>query len=338
MGLPQTTTGQFPAALFRVSGPDGVTEVTLLGGTSWKIGRDQSCAVVLKDDVVSRRHAMVQFTENAEYYLIDLGSRNGTFLNDGRVSVPSVLANGDQIRIGVYQLEFRCGPSVHKAEATGIGDDANVTRAQYAPRLVSVLVADVRGYTRLAQMIDHAVLCQLIGSWFREAGHIMEAHGSWALKYIGDAVMAVWLHDRPAVKRSQILRILQASAELARITAKLPERFELPIPFVIGAGMNTGMAMVGNTGTGSNTDFTALGEVVNAAFRIESCTRQIGHDMAIGRATWEALGEPSECFEERQVELKGYERKTSVWAASFAQVEVLLASAEPAAADSGGRR
>jgi adenylate cyclase len=327
MGLPHTTTGQFPAALFRVSGPGGVTEVRLLGGTTWKIGRDQTCAVVLRDDVVSRRHAMVQFTENAEYYLIDLGSRNGTFLNDARVSVPSVLSNGDQIRIGVSQLEFRCGSSVHQVEETASGDDAFVTRPLYAPRLVSVLVADVRGYTKLARMIDHALLCQLIGSWFREAGPIMEAHGSWALKYIGDAVMAVWLHDRAADERGQIVRILRAASELARITAKLPERFDLPIPFLIGAGMNTGMAMVGNTGTGSNTDFTALGEVVNAAFRFESCTRQIGADMAIGRATWEAIGEPSQCFEERQVELKGYDGATSVWAASFAQVEALLVSA-----------
>jgi len=88
-------------------------------------------------------------------------------------------------------------PKVDEAK----GGDVLVTKAMYAPRLVSVLVVDVSGYTKLAQTIDHALLCQLIGSWFREAEHIMEGHGAWELKYIGDAVMAVWLHDRPAEKQ-----------------------------------------------------------------------------------------------------------------------------------------
>jgi len=282
---------------------------------------------VLHDDVVSRRHAMVQFTENDGYYLIDLGSRNGTFLNDARVSTPCVLANGDRIRVGVYELEFRCDSSIRRvAEAAG-GADALATRAMYAPRLLSVLVVDVRGYTKLAQAIDHALLCQVIGSWFREAGQIMEGHGAWALKYIGDAVMAVWLHERPADKQKQVTRILRAACEFARVTAGLQQQFALPNPFLIGAGMNTGIAVVGNTGTGSNTDFTALGDVVNAAFRIESCTRRIECDIAVGRATWEALGAPAECFQEHLVELKGYEGSTTVWAASFQAVEKLLASA-----------
>jgi adenylate cyclase len=209
-----------PAASFSISGPTGVAEVPLSNGSTWKIGRDQSCAVVLQDDVVSRRHAMIQLTENDEYLLIDLGSRNGTFLNDARVSTPCVLADGDQIRIGVCQLQFRCDSSVRRTDETASAAvDASVTKAMYAPRLVSVLVVDVRGYTKLAQIIDHALLCQLIGSWFREAGQIMEKYGAWALKYIGDAVMAVWLHDRPADKQRQIMRILRASCEFARVTA-----------------------------------------------------------------------------------------------------------------------
>src|SRR5262249_26849696 len=158
--------------------PAGVTEVPLDNGSNWKIGRDLSCAVVLKDEVVSRRHAMVQFTENDGYYLIDLGSRNGTFLNDARVATPSVLADGDRIRIGTCNLEFHCGSAVRRAGESECNAEIPVTKALYAQTPVSVLVFDVRGYTRLAQSIDHAKLCQLIGSWFREAGRIMEANGA----------------------------------------------------------------------------------------------------------------------------------------------------------------
>jgi adenylate cyclase len=316
------------AASFRISGPTGVSEVPLLEGSTWKIGRAQASAVVLQNDAVSRRHAMVQFTEDEGYYLIDLGSRNGTFLNDMRVSTPCVLGSGDQIRIGDYQLDFLCDSPIRRADEAAGAIDVTATRATYALRSVSVLVVDVRGYTKIAQVVDNALLCQVIGSWFREADRIMERHGVWALKYIGDAVMAVWLHDTSAGKKKQIQRILGAASEFARITATLQQQFHLPVPFLIGAGINTGTATVGNTGTGSNTDFTALGEVVNAAFRIESCTRKMEYDMAIGCATWEALGAPVEGFQERLVELKGYERATSVWLTSFEEVEKLLASAE----------
>lgn len=314
-------------ASFRISGPAVIKEVDLPSAGAWKIGRDRACTILLDDDAVSRQHALVQPAEEGAFYLIDLGSLNGTFLNGARVSTPTQLHDGDQVRIGLYQLEFHCDSQTPAAlDETSVDSTAFATRALYAQRLVSVLVVDVRGYTRLAQVTDQAVLCQLIGTWFREAGRIMERYGAWAQKYIGDAVMAVWLHEQAGSKRDQIMQILRATAEFARATAKLEQRFALPRPLRIGAGINTGTASVGNTGTGGNTDYTAVGEAVNAAFRIESCTRQIGCDLAIGCATLEALCSRAAWFEEHAVELKGYDGPTTVWTASFQGLEELLAS------------
>jgi adenylate cyclase len=228
----------------------------------------------------------------------------------------------------MHELQFCCDSSIPRNDEEQKGEDAFVTRAVYSQRLLSVLVVDIRGYTKLAQVVDHAVLCQLIGSWCREAGQIMEKYGTWGLKYIGDAVMAVWLHDEQGTQK-QVLRILRASCEFARSTAKLQQRFALPVPFGVGVGINTGIAVVGNTGSASQADFTALGDVVNTAFRIESCTRQIGWEMAIGTATLQALGGPVSFFQEHSVGLKGHDKDTTVWATSFQRIEEMLLSTEP---------
>jgi adenylate cyclase len=314
------------SATFRISGPAGIREVQLPASGAWKIGRDHACTIVLEDDAVSRQHALVQSTEKGEYYLIDLGSLNGTYLNGARVSTPTELRDGGQVRVGLYGLEFHCDSPAPPLDETVTNTTGFATRPLYAQRLVSVLVVDVRGYTRLAQVTDHAILCQLIGTWFREAGRIMERHGAWAQKYIGDAVMAVWLHEPAGNRRGQIMRILRATAELARATARLQPRFSLPQPVRVGAGINTGMASVGNTGTGGHTDYTAIGEAVNAAFRIESCTRQLGCDLAIGSATLEALCSCGAWFEQHSVELKGYDGPATVWTASFQGLDELLAA------------
>src|SRR5579871_6024590 len=89
-----------------VGDPAAGQYVSLDLGSTWRIGRTPENAVVLPADHVSRNHAMIQMTDRGEYFLLDLGSSNGTFLNGNRVSVPSLLKDGDQIRIGTSVLSF----------------------------------------------------------------------------------------------------------------------------------------------------------------------------------------------------------------------------------------
>src|SRR5258708_39175492 len=84
------------AAYLLVSRQDGVTSVPLLGDTSWKLGRGSQCAIVLLDDMVSRTHAMIQRTDSKEYILIDMGSRNGSVVNEQRLRVPPLPPGGRQ--------------------------------------------------------------------------------------------------------------------------------------------------------------------------------------------------------------------------------------------------
>jgi pSer/pThr/pTyr-binding forkhead associated (FHA) protein len=74
----------------------------------WLMGRDQSCGIPLSDRYLSRRHAVIQYIETQGFYLIDLKSTNGTYVNGELVSQPIQLQDGDRIRLGNTTFNFFC--------------------------------------------------------------------------------------------------------------------------------------------------------------------------------------------------------------------------------------
>ena len=273
---------------------------------------------------------MLQCMETGEFYLIDLGSRNGSFVNGRRVSVPVTLQNGDHLTFGQTELEFYC-PSTDHLTDPSMGMDSKeftATATLHVRRLISVLVVDIRDFTVLTRQLDEKILSEVIGTWFRHAGDIIREYGSWVDKYIGDAVMAVWIHGTQGVSNEEMLRIFRALSALHKMTSDLHNQYPLPFPLRIGAGVNTGFAMVGNTGSGDRPDYTALGDTVNAAFRLESATKQIGLDVALGETTYSHLpmmATTDGLFKEHTVHLKGYDVPTVTHACSFGDLDRFLA-------------
>src|SRR3974390_3551901 len=71
------------------------------------IGRSPSNQVVLPSDKISRRHAVIQVQNELEYWLVDFGSRNGTYLNGQRILRPTRLRHGDRLATGPFEFVFR---------------------------------------------------------------------------------------------------------------------------------------------------------------------------------------------------------------------------------------
>lgn len=310
----------------------GSRYLSLVSGNCWTVGRGDDNNFVLPDRWISRNHAMLQRMETGEFYLIDLGSRNGSFVNGRRVSVPVTLQNGDRLTFGQTELEFYA-PDVEPAEPAISSDsqEFTATATLHVRRLISVLVVDIRNFTVMTRQIDEKVLSEVIGTWFRCAGDIIREYGSWVDKYIGDAVMAVWIHGAQGINHEEMIRIARALNALHKMTSQLHERYPLPFPLRIGSGLNTGYAMVGNTGTGDRPDYTALGDTVNAAFRLESSTKQIGMDIALGETTYRYLtksGIGVDLFQQHTVSLKGYDVPTVTYAGKFSDLEEFLRSVE----------
>jgi adenylate cyclase len=303
--------------------------LSLAGNNCWTVGRGDDNSFVLPDRWISRNHAMLQRMETGEFYLIDLGSRNGSFVNGRRVSVPVTLHNGDRLTFGQTELEFYC-PDTEPLSDPSVGMESQeftATATLHVRRLISVLVVDIRDFTVLTRQLDEKILSEVIGTWFRRAGDIIREYGSWVDKYIGDAVMAVWIHGAQGISHDEMIRIARALSALHKMTNQLHERYPLPFPLRIGAGLNTGYAMVGNTGTGDRPDYTALGDTVNAAFRLESSTKQIGMDVALGETTYHYLTESGAnltLFKQHKVSMKGYDTPTLTYAGSFADLDTFL--------------
>ena len=291
-------------------------------GQSWAIGRGEGCTVMLDSRSVSRLHALIQRKDAGDLALVDLGSRNGSFVNGKRVSVPMVLNDNDKLVFGDQELLFRNpARSASILAAPGGGTRNEPTTALHTHSLTTIMVVDIRDFTPLARTLPEALLSQTIGTWFLRTGQITQRLGSWAQKYIGDAVMAVWIHDTPANLESELLRALRAVSEISAATAEISHTLPLPKPLRIGAGVNTGSAIVGGT------DYTALGDTVNAAFRLESATKDLGLGVALGEGTYGGLPAPARsCFVRHEVELKGYEGPSIAWAISFEGLQEFLRS------------
>ena len=320
-----------PAPFLKFENEDG-REIPLSSGNVWKIGRTEENAVVLPDDSVSRNHAIIQRLEGGEFYLIDMGSRNGSFVNGRRLTAPFALQDGDRLSLGQARLCFRNPAQVAAASAasgaTPGAPETGQTIALFKKADISVLVVDIRSFTVLAQKIDSGVLSRLVSRWFAEADRITQHYGGTAQKHIGDAVMAVWMHGDQGHEYVEILSILRAVSEIARMTDSLHQSFELAEPVRIGAGLNTGAAVLGNTGGGAGGDFTAIGDAVNVAFRLESATKELSTDLVLGTATFDPLRRSSlavRYFRPAEANLKGYDSPVKTWHISFAALSEFLA-------------
>lgn len=280
-----------------------------------RLGRDDANDLVLDLASVSRNHALVYTLEGA-YYINDLNSFNGTFVNGLRVCAPIRLKDGDTITLGTWELRFRQEQAPRLARAPT--EDEIPTSVLFSPKPITVLVADIRGFTALAQRLDPETLPKITGTLFREAGAVLRDRGAWGQKYIGDAVMAVWLHAE-SVDRA-IVDIMAALASLAEIAAGLQSQFNLEQPIRIGVGLSSGVASLGNQGSAASPDFTALGDTVNRAFRLESATKEVGWDVALGEDTYGligSLGDLRYIFQPRMLQLKGYDEPVTAWGARF---------------------
>lgn len=82
----------------------------------WIIGRDRRLALTLRDQWISRQHAALQYIENEGFYLIDLNSTNGTFINGEPVFHRQLLRDGDEIRLGSLTISFFLAQTAQKLE------------------------------------------------------------------------------------------------------------------------------------------------------------------------------------------------------------------------------
>jgi adenylate cyclase len=301
--------------------------VVELAGTM-TIGRGEGNGLVIRDQKVSREHAVIHRQRDGTFTLIDVGSLNGTYLKGVRVVLPVRLRPGDVIEIGASNLRLvaeddeRCGPDEAPAS-----QEATSTIVNLEVREVTVLVADVRGYTTLSERLPVEHLSQLMGLWFRAVTDLVQQHHGVIDKFMGDAVMAVWVAnpEQPAasVERA-VASAVAVSRHSAAVTRDLPW-WPMHEPFRTGIGLNTGPAVMGTLGAAARRDYTVAGDTVNVAFRIEPLTKTFPYRILASETTVHHVRDRFPFVEIGAVELRGRTKS------------VLVYGLEPDAASPGDR-
>ena len=170
-------------------------------------------------------------------------------------------------------------------------------------REITVLMSDLRGYTRFAEQGDPAGVMEVLNDYLGRMADVVIAHGGTINEFIGDAIFAVF--GAPVGHADHAERAAATALAMQRALAELNEANaarDRP-RFAMGIGLHTGEAVVGNIGSEQRTKYAVVGAAVNLAARVESCT--VGGQVLITAVTRERLSGLAEVAPPLTVELKG---------------------------------
>jgi len=273
--------------------PTETTPRTIALEATCAVGRDADNHLVIDDPLVSRHHALIRLLSGNQYYVTDLGSSNGTFLNGRLVTVPALLKSGDEIQIGGAKLKLDWPQDSAAAPLATMADTPIATLLNFTSQTVAILVVDIREFTKLSETIPTADLARFVGGWFSDVNQTIEQHGGRIDKFIGDAVMACWVQAPGVTSPEFVIAPLTVAQKLLRLAESHHTKLVTEYPalsFRIGCGIHTGQASLGNIGKVAGRDFTAMGDCVNVTFRIEALCKEQARPILVSRAIKEIAG------------------------------------------------
>jgi adenylate cyclase len=266
-------------ASLKVRPPEGEPFEVEVGNTA-TIGRSKDNTVSLHfSPHVSRQHAIIRCHNAYQYQIMDLGSRNGTFVNGRRVITPTLLTHGAVIRITNNEIIFE------QTEAAGTDANYDVTVAagtdvtEDQSAVVAVMVCDLRGFSSMSEILPEEHLARTLGEWFRDAGDVIHATGGTVDKFIGDAVLAYWIRENGHTDESQ--RALTSGLKLLENAALRKWPTKEAKPFRVAVAFHHGPVTCGNIGLVAQRDATIIGDTVNTVFRIESLMKQLDQNLVV---------------------------------------------------------
>ena len=255
-------------------------------GNTTTIGRTRENTVCLHSSpLVSRQHAIIRCHNGYQYQIIDLGSRNGTFVNDQRVVLPVALKDGARIRIADNTLTFV------EAIDESTDDHLQLTVAgvldshAVEARPVALLVCDIRGFSAMSEKTASSDMAQALGVWFRETGNLIASSGGTIDKFIGDAILAYWgaAHDGA----TDCGAAYEAGIKMLALAAE--RTWPGGEPFNVAVALHYGRVTCSNVGFAAERDATIIGDAVNTVFRLEAVAKELAQQLVLSGEVAEHL-------------------------------------------------
>ncbi len=174
-------------------------------------------------------------------------------------------------------------------------------------RQVTVLFADLAGFTALSSNLDAEDLHDLMERFFACVDGIVESYGGTVDKHIGDAVMAVF--GAPVAHGDDPLRALRAAVDIHGAVASVGE--DCGRQLAVHAGIASGEVLAGGLGGESRRDYTVLGDSVNLASRLDEMAK--AGETLISDAVYQATSDKAKCEALGEVQVKGLREAVRVW-------------------------
>ena len=178
-------------------------------------------------------------------------------------------------------------------------------------RVATFLFTDVRGFTSMSETLEPEQVTYIMNKALTAQQLAVQKHGGMVDKYIGDAMMAIFNAPLDLLNHPKIA--FECAKDIIKNMEELNQELEqegLP-SIAIGIGINTGKAVIGNMGSASRFDYTAIGDAVNTAARLESATKERGVDVLIGESTESLCGYYLK--ELKPIKVKGKEKPLKIY-------------------------
>ena len=152
------------------------------------------------------------------------------------------------------------------------------------------MFTDLRGFTSLSEKVTPEVVTELMNRVLTVQQHSVQMHGGMTDKWIGDAGFFIFNAPLDLVNHSKVA--VDCAVDIKRRIIELNHELknEGKPSIAIGIGINSGEAIIGNMGSESRFDYTAIGDAVNVAARLESATKERNVDILIGKQTEQYCG------------------------------------------------
>ena len=174
-------------------------------------------------------------------------------------------------------------------------------------RYATFLFTDVRGFTSLSEKLEPEEVTEIMNKALTVQVECVQKNGGMVDKFIGDACMAIF--SAPLDLENHEDKAVKTAIEMQDRIKELNK--ELSHEIAIGVGVNTGTAVVGNMGSDTRFDFSAIGDCVNIAARLESGTKEAGVDILIGEETAKNCSFELKSLE--AIKVKGKEKSLNVY-------------------------
>ncbi|PNX49565.1 MAG: hypothetical protein BV457_01230 [Thermoplasmata archaeon M9B1D] len=178
---------------------------------------------------------------------------------------------------------------------------------------ITIFFSDIRGFTPIAEKLKPEDLVHLLNEYLSEMTSIILKNQGLVDKYMGDAIMALWGAPIDLKNHTEIACL--SSLEMLEKLKELQDKWKKQgIPyFDIGIGINTGDAIIGNMGSYDRFDYTAMGDNVNLASRLEGLNKYYGTNIIIGENVYKLVSNKFEMRKLDVVRVKGKKKPVHIY-------------------------